>query len=187
MPPWILNQELGFAFQVVSWRCIFFIIIFLYMLLVSHVEEEESWSCCRASLQGVEGKHFKYNLLICFAFFFFFFRKIQILSISLEKLPSAWGVVGLSETLAGCVISCLHLQCYPWLYCSPRYRISGSQGCPWASLWDPAGWGNRGSGLHLLHCFCWVSPTTHGTEPHTLRCGKGNPVKGLYGTRAAES
>lgn len=72
LPPWILNQELGFAFQVVSWRCIFFIIIFLYMLLVSHVEEEESWSCCRASLQGVEGKHFKYNLLICFAFFFFF-------------------------------------------------------------------------------------------------------------------
>lgn len=75
LPPWILNQELGFAFQVVSWRCIFFIIIFLYMLLVSHVEEEESWSCCRASLQGVEGKHFKYNLLICFAFFFFFLSK----------------------------------------------------------------------------------------------------------------
>lgn len=178
-----------------AWFCIpgcklevyFFIIIFLYMLLVSHVEEEESWSCCRASLQGVEGKHFKYNLLICFAFFFFFsFEKSRFFQFH-SKLPSAWGVVGLSETLAGCVISCLHLQCYPWLYCSPRYRISGSQGCPWASLWDPAGWGNGGSGLHLLHCFCWVSPTTHGTEPHMLRCGKGNPVKGLYGTRAAES
>lgn len=80
LPPLVLNREFGVGF---------ILLCFSHAACFTPQGRRASvfWSYCRTSWQDLGGEHFKYSLLIC-------------LLISPKNTPLAWGVVGLSESLA---------------------------------------------------------------------------------------